>query len=71
MAPSAENTTEDMTDTVWSDDEWLRYWGPLTRLNALDYFALSTFNDPESLNDKARQQGLNTSQVACVHTLLV
>ena len=62
----AENTTEDMTDTVWRDDEWLKYY-PLTRATVLDYFALSTFSDPNSLNEKARQQGLEPSQIPCAH----
>lgn len=67
-AQPVENSTEDMTDTVWRDDEWLQFWGPLTRATALDYFALSTFNDPSSLNDRARQQGLHPSQIPCVQS---
>lgn len=63
-APAPENMTEDLTDTMWRDDEWLKYYH-LTRHNALDYFAVSTFNDPNSLNDRARQQGLQPSQVPC------
>lgn len=56
--------TEDLTDTMWRDDQWLQFY-QLTRLNALEYFSYSTFNDPSSLNDKARQQGLQPSQIPC------
>ena len=39
-----------------------RYY-PLTRFTALDYFALSTFYEPGSLNERARQQGLEPARV--------
>ena len=63
-ATPADNTTEDLTDTVWRDEEWLKYY-PLTRHTALDYFALSTFYDIGSLNEKARQQGLDPTKIPC------
>lgn len=61
----AANTTEDLTDTVWRDDEWLRFY-PLTVATVLDYFALSTFYDTDCLNEMARRQGLDPTQAQCV-----
>ena len=62
VAAAADNVTEDLTGTLWRDDEWLKYY-PLTRFTVLDYFALSTFYEAGSLNERARQQGLDPSRI--------
>jgi len=47
---------------------YLRRYYPLTRFTALDYFALSTFYEPGSLNERARQQGLEPARIPCAPT---
>lgn len=49
--------TEDLTGTVWRDDQWLRAF-PLTFPSALDYFSLSPFYDRNCNNELAKQQGM-------------
>ena len=43
----------------------MRRYYPLTRFTALDYFALSTFYEPGSLNERARQQGFEPARIPC------
>lgn len=69
-AAPAKNDEEDLSGVCWRDDQWLQFF-PLTRLSALDYFALSPFYDRSCNNEQAKLQGLDPSKVACAPALLI
>ena len=66
MASDVQNETEDLTESMWRDDLWLQTY-PLNAQTALDYFSLSPFYDASCSNEKAKLQGLDVSQMQCVH----
>lgn len=53
----------DMSDVVWSDPDWLQYFG-LTVHTALDYFSRSSFYDFGCNNEVIRQRGLDLTKLA-------
>ena len=69
-AAPAKSDDEDLSGVCWRDDQWLQFF-PLTRLSALDYFALSPFYDRSCNNEQAKLQGLDPSKVACAPILLI
>ncbi len=62
MAADVQNVTEDLTGSMWRDDDWLRAY-PLNAHTALDYFSLSPFYEHDCSNEKAKLQGLHPSQL--------
>lgn len=52
-----------MSDVVWSDPEWLQFFS-LNVHNALDYFARSSFYEPNCNNEIIRQKGLQLSKLS-------
>ena len=68
-AAAVKSDDEDLSGVCWRDDQWLQFF-PLTRLSALDYFALSPFYDRSCNNEQAKLQGLDPSKVACAPPLL-
>ena len=66
-AALAKSDDEDLSGVCWRDDQWLQFF-PLTRLSALDYFALSPFYDRSCNNEQAKLQGLDPSKVSCAPT---
>lgn len=52
-----------MSDVVWSDPDWLQYFG-LTVHTALDYFSRSSFYDFGCNNEVIRQRGLDLTKLA-------
>lgn len=56
------NETEDLTASMWRDDEWLKFY-PLNAHTAIDYFSLSPFYTMDCNNEKAKLKGMPTSAI--------
>lgn len=56
------NTTQDLTASMWRDDEWLKFY-PLNVHTAIDYFSLSPFYSMDCNNEKAKLKGMPPSAI--------
>lgn len=55
---SMEKTSEDMTDVMWSDPQWLASF-PLNKSTAFHYFQMSQFYDPRCNNHLVSMQNMD------------